>query len=120
MTLHNRETGKPFVIEPYRITLVWLLPGQDGTLICWDRGNTTCSEGIDEMQALLEAEGLKFARIHYMYDDWADCLINTDKIRFLEAKEECTRIQVGDDYDGDILVDMPMEQVLNLLAAARR
>ena len=120
MTLHNRETGKPFVIESCRITLVWLLPGQDGMLICWDRGKTTCSEGIDEMQALLEAEGLKFARIHYMYDDWADCLINTDKIRYLEAKGECTRINVGSNYADEFLVDLPMEQVLNLLAAARR
>ncbi len=120
MTLHYRSTGKPFEINPDTITMVWLLKGLDGTEVCRDSGRITCLEDLDEMEALLKAEGLKFAKMHYMYHDWAYCLINTDKIQYLEAKEECTRIQVGFDYTGEILVDIPMDKCLNLLAAAMR
>lgn len=120
MTLHYKLTGNPFTVNPDTITIICPSMGLEGTEVSRDWGSIACLESLDEMQALLKAEGLKFAKIQYLEYDWAWCLINTSQIKFLEARGEQTKVQVGYDYDGEITVDMPLEQVLDLLAAARR
>jgi len=120
MTLHSMWTGREFEISPETITIVWPSTGPrgtDGTDISRNGDKIHCLESFEEMENLLKAEGLKFARVQYLE---YDCLVNTDKIRYLEAKDEATVIQVGFDFDDAILVDLPLEQVINLLAAARR
>ena len=119
MTVHSALTGMPFEINPEAITIAWPAMGLEDTEVSRDGDKITVDETLDEMQALLKAEGLKFAKVQYLNYDWAFCLINTDLIRYLEAKGEQTKIQIGDDYDGEVIVNMPLEQVLDLLAAAR-
>lgn len=125
MTVHSMLTGNPFEIDAQAITIVWPAMGLEGTEVSRDGDKITCLESLDEMQELLKAAGLKFARVQYLEYDWAYCLINTSKVQYLkvqylEAKRDTTKIQVGFDFDGEVIVDLPIEQVLDLLAAARR
>lgn len=120
MTLHSMWTGRAFEISPETITIVWPSAGPrgtDGTNISRSGDKVHALESFEEMENLLKTEGLKFARVQYSE---YDCLVNTDKIRYLEAKNEATMIQVGFDFDDEVTVDMPLEQVLNLLVDARR
>lgn len=120
MTLHSMWTGRTFEINPETITIVWpstMSKDTESTNISRSGDKVHALESLDEMQKLLKAAGLKFAKVQYLN---YNCLVNTDKIRFLEAKGEATIIQVGYDFDDKVTVDMPLEQVLDLLAAARR
>ena len=120
MKLHYELTGNPFEINPETITVVWPAMGLEGTDVSRDGDKITCLEDLDEVLDLLKAAGLKFAKIQYFDCDWAFCLVNTDKIRCLEICKEGTKLQVGFDYDGTITLYMPLDEVLDLLAAARR
>ena len=121
MTVHHELTGNPFTIDANTITIIWPSMGLEGTVVSRDGDKINCLESLDEMQALIKAEGLKFAKIQYLEYDWAFCLVNTSQIKCLEAEaKEITKIQVGFDYDGEIILDMPLEPVLDLLAAAMK
>lgn len=121
MRAHYKSTGNPFEISPQTITVVWPTMVLEGTEVCRDSDRVYCYESLDEMQELLKAAGMKFARVQFLDEDWAYCLINPDKIRYLEAIKESTKIQVGHSWCWyeEITVNLPLEQVLNLLVEAR-